>query len=36
MENDYNMSNMTVYNYKDDDSVIVVGYTFPKEEGGLS
>lgn len=36
IENDYYMSNMTVCYDKDGDSVIVVGYTFPKEEGGLN
>jgi hypothetical protein len=36
IENDYYMSNMTVCYGKDGDSVIVVGYTFPKEEGGLN
>lgn len=36
IKNDYHMSNMAVYYDKDGDSVIVVGYTFPKEEGGLN
>ena len=36
IENDYHMSNMTVCYDKDGDSVIVVGYTFPIEEGGLN
>ena len=36
IENDYHMSNMTVCYDKDGDSVIVVGYTFPVEEGGLN
>ena len=36
IENDYHMSNMTVCYDKDGDSVIVVGHTFPKEEGGLN
>lgn len=36
IENDYHMSNMTVCYDKDGDSVIVLGYTFPVEEGGLN
>lgn len=36
IKNDYHMSNMAVYYDKDGDSVIVVGYTVPKEEGGLN
>ena len=36
IEKDYPMSNMTVHYDKDGNSVIVVGYTFPKEEGGLA
>lgn len=36
IENDYHMSNMAVCYDKDGDSVIVVGYTVPKEEGGLN
>ena len=36
IENDYQMSNMTVGYDKDGDSVIVLGYTFPSKEGGLN
>lgn len=36
IKNDYHMSNMAVCYDKDGDSVIVVGYTVPKEEGGLN
>lgn len=36
IKNDYHISNMTVCYDKDGDSVIVVGYTIPKEEGGLN
>lgn len=36
IKNDYHMSNMTVCYDKDGDSVIIVGYAIPKEEGGLN